>query len=204
MTMTIAMRMRAVVLVAALGGALTGALTGCAATETPQVATVGGTASTAPAGGGGGGGGGGSNGSANERENAVKFSQCMRDNGVSDFPDPNFSGGGGVSIDVPAGTDPAKVEAASAKCRQYLPNGGEPQKLDPVRLEQLRKVSQCMREHGYEDFPDPTDEGIQVDGNKANFDPADPKFQATMKECDKYGPTPPPGESPGGSLDTSR
>jgi hypothetical protein len=34
----------------------------------------------------------GSNGAATTREKAVKFSECMRENGVSDFPDPDASG----------------------------------------------------------------------------------------------------------------
>ena len=37
----------------------------------------------------------------------VKFAQCMRDNGV-DYPDPDFSGGGGV-ISIGPGGGPAHV-----------------------------------------------------------------------------------------------
>jgi hypothetical protein len=34
----------------------------------------------------------GDNKKANDRVKAVKFAECMRENGVSDFPDPNAAG----------------------------------------------------------------------------------------------------------------
>jgi hypothetical protein len=133
---------------------------------------------------------------SDEKEQALKFGQCMRDNGVPNFPDPKFNDGGGLSIDVPEGADPTKVDAATQKCKQYLPNGGEPQKLDPERIEQLRKMAQCMRDHGVKNFPDPTENGIEANGNLPGMDPNDPTFQAAQKECEKYAPAP-AGASPG-------
>jgi hypothetical protein len=126
-----------------------------------------------------------------EQEVALKFAQCMRDNGVPDWPDPKFNDNGGTSIDVPAGVDPNKVAAAQEKCKQYAPNGGEPSKLDPQRLEALRKMAQCMRDHGFKTFPDPTDQGIN--GNGSGIDPGDPAVQAAMAVCDKFVPAPSSG-----------
>lgn len=131
-----------------------------------------------------------------QQEALLKYSQCMRENGVPDFPDPKIGDSGGVSLDLPAGTDSKKVDAASEKCKQFMPNGGEPQKIDPQRLEELREYSQCMRDNGVKNFPDPTDQGLQINGNE--IDPNDPKVKAAESACAKLMPAPPPGApSPG-------
>ncbi|MCW6006885.1 hypothetical protein K1W54_20190 [Micromonospora sp. CPCC 205371] len=135
--------------------------------------------------------------SGDEKEQMLKHAQCMRENGVPDFPDPEFQEGGGVNITVPQGTDRAKLEAAEAKCKQYLPNGGEPQKMDPERVEQLRKFAQCMRENGLPDFPDPTDEGLKIEGNNPDMAPDSPKMKAAEEKCRQYQPKGPNGESGG-------
>jgi len=178
------MRMRAVVAIGLL--ALTAA--GCSPANKDGVASANGTArpstsSTAA-------------GATDEKERALKFAQCMRENGIPNWPDPKFNDGGGVDISAPDGADPAKVDAAMQKCKQYEPNGGEPQKLDPARLEQLRQYAQCMREHGITNFPDPTENGFQINGNESGLDPASAAYQAADKGCQKYAP-PPAGESPG-------
>ncbi len=150
-----------------------------------------------------GGAGGGASASPSaapmtDEERQVKFAQCMRDQGI-DMPDPEIDGGK-VTIKMSArpgaaAGDPQKMDAAMEKCRQYLPNGGERQKPNPEQLEQARKMSQCMREHGVPDFPDPEpDGGIKTQvtpGSKLN--PDDPTFKAAQEACDKYAPKGPGG-----------
>lgn len=131
-----------------------------------------------------------------QKEQALRHARCMRENGVPDFPDPKFNENGGTSLDLPEGTDKTRVDQATRACRQYEPNGGEPTRLDPQRLEQLRAYAKCMRENGLDTFPDPTDQGIQLDGNTSGIDPASPSYQAADKVCQKYAPAP-EGEGPG-------
>jgi hypothetical protein len=176
------MRIRAALAI----GLLAMAAAGCSQPNKDGVATANGTASPSTS----------ATSTVDEKQRALQFAQCMRDNGVPNWADPKFSDGGGVSIDAPEGADPAKVDAAMKKCKEFLPNGGEPQKLDPARLEQLRKYAQCMRDHGIANFPDPTENGFQINGNTSGLDPASPAFQAADKECQKYAPAP-AGESPG-------
>jgi hypothetical protein len=66
-------------------------------------------------------------------QNALKFAECMRSHGVTNFPDPQFntSGGGfGIRIHGGAGSglDPSspQFQAAQKACGKYmhLPNGG--------------------------------------------------------------------------------
>jgi hypothetical protein len=95
------------------------------------------------------------------RDQATKFSQCMRDNGVGQFPDPDASGEltidgvvNGSSID-PDG--PAWKRAITA-CKDQQPSGFTgPKKRSPKQQSASLKFAQCIREHGVKDFPDPTD-----------------------------------------------
>jgi len=58
--------------------------------------------------------------SASQRLAMLKFSQCMRAHGLSNFPDPTFGGGGGVRIGLAgaSGLDPSSpaFQAAQRAC----------------------------------------------------------------------------------------
>jgi hypothetical protein len=61
---------------------------------------------------------------ASQRQAALKFSACMRSHGLSNFPDPNFSGGGvQIRIDRQSGMDPNSpaFQAAQKACASFLP-----------------------------------------------------------------------------------
>jgi hypothetical protein len=101
---------------------------------------------------------------------AVKFAECMRDNGVSEFPDPDASGGltidgvlNGSSLDP---TTPA-WKAAIGACKDQQPPGftgdGE---VSAEEQETRLKFAQCMRENGVKDFPDPVNGEPLVDTNR--------------------------------------
>jgi hypothetical protein len=124
-----------------------------------------------------------SSGRGGERDQELRYAECMRENGVPNFPDPDEDGGLGVDLNQ-LGVDQAKVEAADSKCKHYLPNGGVPQQLDPEQLEQLRTMARCMRENGFPGFPDPTDEGFQLNGNEhPELNPDNPRFKAAQEKC---------------------
>jgi hypothetical protein len=132
-----------------------------------------------------------------DEERQVRFAQCMRDNGV-DMPDPEIDNGR-VRIRAPEGADPQKVQAATEKCKQYLPNGGDRPRGNAEMTEQLRKLAQCMRDNGVPEFPDPSEDGgIQVQASPgSHMNPDDPTFKAAEEACAKYRPAPPSGEAPG-------
>jgi hypothetical protein len=128
-----------------------------------------------------------------------KFAQCMRDHGVN-MPDPEIDSEGRVGIQFGGGDAPdtpenrEKFEAAQKECQQYLPNGGEPPKLDPADVEKLRQFSKCMRENGVPDFPDPADDGslrIQFDNRNGGTDPNSQAFKDAQAKCQQYMPRPP-------------
>ena len=116
----------------------------------------------------------------------LKYSQCMRDQGLTWFPDPS---GGKMEVAVPKGTDDKKMKAAEEACKKYLPNGGEPPKMSAEQLEQARNMAKCMRENGVPNFPDPDpDGGLAIDSTKLGTGPGDPTFDKADKACSQYHP----------------
>lgn len=129
---------------------------------------------------------------------ALAFAQCMRENGVEDFPDPQIDPGSNRVIATPSGIDfdDPQVQAAQEACQglaeglgQGAPPGGE---IDEERQAEINDAvlafAQCMREHGI-DFPDPQVNGGRVimGGPQAaggpQFDPNSPEFQEAQQEC---------------------
>jgi hypothetical protein len=103
----------------------------------------------------------------------------MRENGVPDFPDPDAQGrlrGAGHEQQ-----DDPEFRAAQEACRDLAP-GGEHEKLgDPAFVEQMREFSQCMRENGLPDFPDPDAQGrLRGPGHEQQDSP---RFRAAMDAC---------------------
>ena len=89
---------------------------------------------------------------------ALRFSECMRSHGLSNFPDPS-PGGGGIRLKISSGLNPFSpaFRSAQAACRKLLP-GGAPGNGPPSAQMKARllAISMCMRAHGVTDFPDPT------------------------------------------------
>ena len=161
--------------------ALTLAVAGCAA-------AIAGCGSSAPSTGSSGAGSDPSS-SANARfQDAVKFSQCMRQHGVPTFPDPGP--GGDLQIGQASGIvkgSPA-LQSAQQACRSLLPNGGRPTPLSPARQQAMLQFSQCMRAHGVTNFPDPqfgTGGGaeIRIGGPGSGLAPNSPVFQSAQRAC---------------------
>jgi hypothetical protein len=107
------------------------------------------------------------NTNAANRDKAAEFAECMRDNGVSGFPDPDASGAltidgvlNGSSLDP---STPAWKEAMSA-CKDLQPPGftGDDEVSDEEQKARL-EFAQCIRDNGVEDFPDPAKEAPLVD-----------------------------------------
>jgi hypothetical protein len=124
---------------------------------------------------------------------SVRFSACMRSNGVPNFPDPGSSGTrieasgeslsvNGVSVNAPA------FAAARAKCDRYVPHGNAtPAQTADQRRKDLQ-FAECMRAHGVPNFPDPkvstgsNGNGV-VDLRGAGLNFGAPAFKAAAQAC---------------------
>lgn len=175
-------------LVAAL--TLTMSVTACGAKDDdPSVATLNGTDDES--GDDGSDDGGEAQSDEELEEQALAFSQCMRENGVPDFPDPQIEDGriqmriggpGGGEIDQDA------MEKAMQACEDLAPRGGgniseeDRQEMQDAFLE----YAQCMRDNGY-DMPDPDFSGegglFRMEG-----EPDDPAFQQAQEACEDQLP----------------
>jgi len=124
-----------------------------------------------------------------------KFADCMRKNGVPDFPDPGPDGQFDPSQMRSSGLDLQKVQKGMTACRDLAPSGGQSVQLDPQQQEQARQFAQCMRDHGV-DMADPDPDGGGLGMGVANLRTADPAFQKAMEACqDKLASIGPGGGS---------
>jgi hypothetical protein len=102
-------------------------------------------------------------------QKSVKFAECMRSNGVSQFPDPGPSGkltidaiANGSSVDP---STPAFKQAISA-CKHLEPAGFMGSTRSSQQQQAGLEFAQCIRAHGVKDFPDPLPNGPLVDTNR--------------------------------------
>jgi len=142
---------------------------------------------------------------ADAEEAILAFAQCMRDNGVSEFPDPELDGSGNLRLfggggPGALGVDQETIAAAQEECfpiiEEIVQNfvGPDFSELEDNFLE----FAACMREQGVE-MPDPDfSQGFGPGaGGRAgilgDIDPTDPEFQAAAQECQgifegRFGP----------------
>ena len=85
---------------------------------------------------------------------AVRFANCMRSNGVTNYPDPNSSGHS-QSLNQINPNAPGFLMAYQA-CKKYASNGvGVPPEPSPAELRFALMFAGCVRKHGFPQFPDP-------------------------------------------------
>jgi hypothetical protein len=134
----------------------------------------------------------GNGSTATARDKAVKFSECMRNNGVSGFPDPDASGqltidavANGSSID----TNSAAFKQALSACKDLEPPGFTGPKVTAQLRTARLKFAQCVRDNGVPDFPDPTPNGPLIDTRRipsANTPAGMSALHAAMSKCAEF------------------
>ncbi len=118
-------------------------------------------------------------------DGGLGYAKCMRDHGISDYPDPGASGGIPIRVQPGSDLDPnnPQFKAAEQACKSLLP---QPSQEDQEHeFEHMLRFAQCMREHGIADFPDPKPgEGISISTDQgSDLDPNNPQFQAASDAC---------------------
>lgn len=131
----------------------------------------------------------------------LDFAQCMRDNGVPEFPDPELdangnlqlfgrgggpgAGGGSGGLGVDQGTLQAAFEVCGELIEGVIQNNFR--QLDQTEFQDaFLEFAQCMRDQGI-DMPDPDfSGGFRPGGGGGLFgdiDPQDPAFQEAAENC---------------------
>ena len=123
------------------------------------------------------------------RPKGAKFAQCMRDNGVKGFPDPDASGEltidgvlNGSSLD----SNSAAWKAAIRTCKDLQPPGFTGRKRTAKEQTGALAFAQCIRDNGVKDFPDPVNGEPLVNTYKipsSNTPDGMTILNAAMKKC---------------------
>jgi len=115
---------------------------------------------------------------------AVKYSQCMRENGVPDFPDPVD---GRIQLRAQKGSDldPESdgFKKAQTTCKQYEPAGLGQQGQNAQQQAQALKWVQCMRQNGVPTMPDPQPDGRMLFTGDNGVDPESQAFKDAQQKC---------------------
>jgi hypothetical protein len=137
--------------------------------------------------GGDGGASGGSSAAASDgSDRAVRYSECMRENGVPEFPDPE-NGRTTLRAGAGSGIDPnsAEFRAAQEACQDLAPQGGQAGGAQSSELQaQVLEYAKCMRNNGVPDFPDPDVSGGGVTMQlPQGVDQNSRQFQSAQRAC---------------------
>jgi hypothetical protein len=121
-------------------------------------------------------------------QKALKLSECMRANGVPNFPDPN-----GQGVIQGSGIDPNSQAFQKAQQRCAAKLGGAKGNRSPAQQAQAQAAalafSKCMRSHGVSGFPDPqfgSGGEIRISlhaSGGSGLDPGSPIFQKAQQTC---------------------
>jgi hypothetical protein len=116
----------------------------------------------------------------------VRFSGCMRSDGVTDFPDPTVGSNGLPSWTFDAGNvspqSPA-FRAAHQVCKKDLPDLLHTSAEKAAANAAALKYATCMRSNGVPNFPDPNGQGLIQVNATGSLDPSSPQFQKAVAAC---------------------
>jgi hypothetical protein len=125
----------------------------------------------------------------------IPFADCMRANGVPNFPDPKSGGvqiqssNGNTVVDGTAVNGPA-FQKAMQECQSKMPRGRTlPAGSGPKIQAAAVKYAACMRSHGVPNFPDPQVStsgggvGIKIGGPGSEINPSAPAFKSAQASC---------------------
>lgn len=119
-------------------------------------------------------------------QKSVAYAACMRQHGVPNFPDPLPNGGFEFGSSVTGGINgqvSPQYQAATNACASLSPTGSLSPQQQEKDLSQLLKISECMRSHGFENFPDPTVSNQGIVLHIVGFDRNSPQFQSAWQTC---------------------
>jgi hypothetical protein len=114
-------------------------------------------------------------------QQALKYAQCMRSHGVTNYADPSPGksqsiGQSGIDTNSPT------YQAAASACRSYQPTNTDQGPTAQDQSQQLQ-FAQCMRSHGVPNFPEGNNGGGQQSVTQYGIDPNSPTFQAANSAC---------------------
>lgn len=121
-----------------------------------------------------------SGGASTNAASGIQGAQCMRANGVPNFPDGGITPASGINPLSPA------YKRAQNACQKYLPHYAPPPPTPESVRQQERRLAQCMRANGVPNFPDPNAQG-NIQFQIGSPIPQSPTFQRAQNGlCKNY------------------
>ena len=122
---------------------------------------------------------------------ALAFAECVRANGVPNFPDLSNNGvrieASGQMISVNGvSVNAAAFQAARQRCQKYRPHTDVSPAQTAQQIRQGLQFARCMRSHGVPNFPDPevrTGAGGNQEAYLPGVDIQSPAVQFAAKRC---------------------
>jgi hypothetical protein len=122
-----------------------------------------------------------------------EYAQCVRTHGVADFPDPVVADGR-LGWRVTDGTDPKQAlqnnKPARDACNPILDrlpaSAVKRVSFSPEDVQKLLRYAQCMRQHGYPDWPDPQADGTFALPPSLRNEGKSPRRIAAEQACAQY------------------
>jgi hypothetical protein len=134
-----------------------------------------------------------------------QVAQCLRDNGVPEFPDPIVDEHHQLQLpdDMEAQLEtrypPQTLERAQQACQSLFdqlpesaiggngPNDADSDAPGPGDVEALRQWAACAREHGFPDWPDPKADGsFPLSGTPIAAEGKSPRMIAVFDACQQF------------------
>jgi hypothetical protein len=140
---------------------------------------------------------GGSTHSQSTNSQMLAYSQCVREHGVPNFPDPDSNGNLDKNKIRQTGVSDSRLRAATAACKDLNPNSQPPSQAQlQQEFSDMSKFAVCMRNHGVTNMPNPTPGGsgryefnLQAAGIATHDGlPTSPQILAKAKECEHLLP----------------
>lgn len=109
----------------------------------------------------------------------AKWGACMRDAGF-DVPDPTDAQVSSGTTTVPQGVDETRYATQASTCSEQLGVARSDSAQRQEWARQYDRVASCIRERGFDDFPEQREGAIDTNGYPRAQDPA---FQQTFTTC---------------------
>jgi hypothetical protein len=125
---------------------------------------------------------------------ARDYAKCMRDHGLTNFPDPTVSDGTisyGTDADRSAMKTAPSLSAAQEACKSIqqrisqLP-GGKNWKPTAAEMQKLQQFAKCVREHGVPEWPDPDADGHFTVSPKLENENPETRIYPAQRACKQY------------------
>jgi hypothetical protein len=120
---------------------------------------------------------------------ALDFAQCMRENGVPNFPDPVARPDGSFRLERPPGVSADALDDALKSCEseaQALGIDSDPEGGGADAQDALLRLSRCMRANGLPEIPDPKPRSDALGGLHdlfRDYDLESPRVATALNAC---------------------